>query len=124
MADETVAVRIREFLRDLFGSRLTAHLEEELMRTRSDYETRLMERERTIADLRSDVAALTAKVDRYELVVIPLASPIGEMMRGTPKRREATFKEKPEPPVLSTWEEIQRDYELAQQAEAQAERTP
>jgi|HubBroStandDraft_6_1064221.scaffolds.fasta_scaffold04118_2 hypothetical protein len=117
---ETVGLQIRTFLRNLFGSRLNAHLEEELMRTRNDYETRLMERERTISDLREQLGQLSAKVDRYELVLLPLASPIGGMF--APKKER--------PPLMPvadgggmTWAEIQAEHERQQQLEAEAEKT-
>ena len=77
---ESLGLSVRLFLRNLLGSRLSAHLEEELMRNRADYETRLQERDRTISDLREQCALLSAKIDRYELVIIPLSSPIGQMM--------------------------------------------
>lgn len=76
MASETIAVgeQIRMFIRHVFGSRLTQHLEEELLRLRSDYDLRLRDREQYIADLRSDVERLRSKVAEYELILIPLTS--------------------------------------------------
>ena len=64
--------KIRRFLRQVFGSRLTSHLEEELMVQRDDFGVRLREREVYIADLKHEIERLRSKVAEYELVLIPL----------------------------------------------------
>lgn len=117
------AAAIRAFCRELFGSHLLAHLEEELARTRADYETRLQERDRSIADLESRVQSLTSKVDRYELVIIPLSSPLGQMM-SAPSRAQVSrnFKATSDAPARSTWDEIRDDHDRKQAEEAEAER--
>jgi hypothetical protein len=69
-----VGERIRMFFRQLLGSRLTEHMEEELHRLRGDYETRLRERESYIADLKAMIQEQKAKIAEYELVLIPLTS--------------------------------------------------
>lgn len=116
---ETVGLSIRLFLRNLMGSRLSAHLEEELMRLRSDYETRLLERERTIADLREQLALLSAKVDRYELVLLPLSSPVGSLLTPRPAPRE-TLRSSADTPTPTRWEEIQAQH-YAEEARLAAE---
>ncbi len=116
---ENLGLKIRTFLRNLFGSRLNAHLEEELLRLRSDYETRLMDRERTIAELREQAAQLSSKVDRYELVLLPLASPLGNFF--APKK-DRTPKVPLEVPTAKTWPEIQLDWEKQQELEAAQEK--
>ena len=87
MANETPGIgeRIRTFLRQLFGSRLTSHLEDELFRLRSDYEVRLRDRDHYISDLKSDIERLRAKVAEYELVLIPLTS--GGLLGPRPPRQ-------------------------------------
>ena|ERR1700734_415784 len=115
---ENVGLQIRAFLRNLFGSRLNAHLEEEIMRTRNDYETRLMERERTISDLREQLGQLSAKVDRYELVLLPLASPIGGLF--APKKERPPLV--PVEDYPKTWAEIQAEHDRQQQLEAEADK--
>jgi len=52
------AERIRQCLRDLFGSRLVEHLEEEKFRQQSVYEDRLAERDAEIVRLRSEALRL------------------------------------------------------------------
>jgi hypothetical protein len=120
MDEQNLATTIRQFLRDLLGSRLTSHLEDELMRLRSDYETRLLERERTISDLREQLSSLSSKVDRYELVLLPLSSPIGSLF--SPKKSSASpnLQATTEPPP-TRWEEIQADWERQQAEEVAAD---
>lgn len=108
------ALRIRTFLRDLFGSRLTAHMEEELLRTRLDFEARIMDRERIISDLRAEINQLNGKIDRYELVLLPLTSPAGKFF--TPKRETVHFQTKVEDSP-KTWAEIQADFYAKQELE-------
>jgi hypothetical protein len=74
--------QIRQFFRDLFGSRLAETLEEAALRQREQYEYRLQEKERVIVDLRADLTELRAKCDRYELALVPLVSPAGDFLRG------------------------------------------
>lgn len=112
-----LGLKIRQFCRDLFGSRLNAHLEEELLRTRFDYETRLLERERVIADLREQVVQLSGKIDRYELIILPLTH--GGMF--STKKERQTVRIETEP-AQTSWEAIQADWERKQQAEIEAEK--
>ncbi len=67
MNELTFAQRIRKFIRDLFGSRLVEHLQAELYRQQASYESRLLERDQTIAELRQEALRLTAKFSEYEL---------------------------------------------------------
>jgi len=119
MDEQNLATTIRQFLRDLLGPRLTTHLEDELMRTRSDYETRLLERERTISDLREQLSLLSSKVDRYELVLLPLSSPIGSLF-SSKKSASPNLQATTEPPP-TRWEEIQADWERQQAEEVAAD---
>ena len=98
---DSLAIRIRTFLRDLLGSRLTEHMERELLQLRDDYQSRLLDRERVISDLRADLAAATAKLDRYELVLIPLCNPVARS-----PRQPSTLQPTTESP-RSSWQEIQ-----------------
>jgi hypothetical protein len=117
----TVALRIRQFFRDLFGSRLTEHLETELLRIRNDYESRLLDKDRIIYDLRADLAALSGKIDRYELVLLPLTSPVGDLFRPKPKR-DISLQEIPDKSAPTTWDEIQAKHYAQQAAEAAEEK--
>jgi hypothetical protein len=103
-----VGSKIRLFFRNLFGSRLADHMETEMMRLRADYETRLQERERTISDLREEVTQLKGKVDRYEMVLLPLASPMGGFFNPKPKEK-VVFQEQTDKNV-SSWAEYQAEY--------------
>ena len=113
MDDETLGMKIRMWLRDLFGSRLNAHLEEELMRLRADFETRLQERDRLISDLREEKAQLTAKLDRYEMVIIPMTS--GSLL--SPRKPLVTLDEKETgtDSLVGHWQAIQRNHDREQE---------
>jgi hypothetical protein len=112
-------MQIRQFLRDLFGSRLNAHLEEELMRVRNDYESRLMEHERIASDLREELAQLRGKVDRYEMVLLPLASPAGGFFAPRKERPPLQSVE----PETKSWPQIQAEWDIGQAEEAAKEKS-
>jgi hypothetical protein len=112
LANQDVGLLIRKVFRDLLGSRLNAHLEEELMRLRNDYESRLQERERVISDLREQVAQANSKIDRYEMVIIPMAH--GGLF--APKR-ENPQNLVPMPPATNSWSEIQAEWKKKQEEE-------
>ena len=109
MDGQSLGTRIREFLRGLFGSRAAERAEAELMRCRNDYETRLHERDLVIAGQNERIAALEGKVERYELVLIPLASPSGSLL--APKRTPPAFEPVLEP---SSWQSVREAHERAQ----------
>jgi hypothetical protein len=114
MEIRTLGVEIRNFLHGLLGSRLNAHLEEELIRTRNDYETRLMERQQIICDQKELILELRGKVERYELVIIPLASPLGGFF--APKKERPPLQ--PEESAEQSWAEVKADWDR-RQAEAE-----
>ena len=105
---------IRQFLRELFGSQLNARLEEDLLRLRADYDTRLLERDQVIAEQRERLARQDAKLAEWEMVLIPLVSPVGSLLK--PKRERPPFESISEPDPNS-WPEIQRSWYLKQEAE-------
>jgi hypothetical protein len=109
---------IRRFFRELFGSRVTEQLENELMRARSDYDTRLHERDETIADQRARIALLEGKIDRYEMVLLPLSSPVGNFFNN---KREPISELLPEKSNVSSWQEYKMAYESEQEKELEAE---
>jgi len=74
MNETPLGVRIREFVRAVFGSRLASHMEEELLRVRNDYEVRVRDKELYIVDLKDEITRLRSKLAEYELVLIPLTS--------------------------------------------------
>lgn len=72
MGRENVGLEIRKFFRDLFGSRLNAHLEEELLRVRQDCEERIQEYVQQCAALRQEISQQAAKIEKYEMVLLPM----------------------------------------------------
>jgi len=91
MAGEiAVSEKIRMFFRQLLGSRMASHLEDEMVRLRGDYEVRLREREQYISDLKEEKQSLQRKVSEYELILIPLTS--GNLL-GAPKGPRPVFED-------------------------------
>src|ERR1035437_8644523 len=87
----TLAKNIRQFFRDLLGSRLTAHLEIEMLRLRTDFEQRLMEKDVTIAGLREEKQMLLSKVATYENVIMPHSSRAGAEVVAYQKPTKPSF---------------------------------
>lgn len=119
---DSLGLRIRDFLHDLFGSRLAMSAENELYRLRDDYAERISEKDRLIADYRERIAALESKLDRYELVLLPIASPVGNLF--SPKKEREPFH--PITDTKSSWEAYQENYynEQAEEARAAVEASP
>ena len=130
----TSGARIRQFLRELFGSRITAQLELDLLRLRQDFEERLQDKERTIATLREDIQRLNSKVTTYELTIMPHASRLGAEVVNQVKSATCgftgsgpanpTFAFEGLAPTKTKWQMIQDQHdeqmrkELAEEAEA------
>ncbi len=76
---------IRTFFRELMGSRLVQTLEFQNDRTRADCDARLRDKDEIIADLRARLAQIEMKAELYEKVLIPLKSPVGNLLQ--PKDR-------------------------------------
>jgi len=72
MGRENLGSTIREFFRELFGSRLAERLDEELMRTREDCDGRIVEYQHQQAQFRQEIAQLRAKIEKYEMVLLPM----------------------------------------------------
>ena len=109
----------RQFFSDLFGSRYIARLEEDLLRLRSDFEERLRDKDTMIESLRTEKAALEAKIIVYENTVLPHVSRIGADVAAYGKSQKPL--EKPSwalldiPPMETSWQaEVRKhDAELA-----------
>ena len=120
----TSGARIRQFLRELFGSRITAQLELDLLRLRQDFEERLQDKERTIATLREDIQRLNSKVATYELSILPHSSRLGAEIVASQKAAKPTFAFEGLAPTKTKWQMIQDQHdeqmrkELAEEAEA------
>lgn len=104
--------KIREFLRDLFGSRLVFRLEEDLLRLRIDFEERLQDKDRVIEILREEKAALLGKVTVYEMTLLPRSSRAGADLVAAQKPTKPNFGiDFSSPPPVSRWEQVQIDHE-------------
>jgi hypothetical protein len=122
----TLAKSIRQFFRDLLGSRLTAHLEIEMLRLRTDFEQRLMEKDLSIATLREEKNLLMSKVTMYELTIMPHASRVGAEVVAYQKPTKPAFSFMDIPAPKSRWQQVQDDHdaqiakELVEEAKAAA----
>jgi hypothetical protein len=113
-----IGKELRKFLRDLFGSRFSDHMETELLRLRQDFEFRIQEYKDIVADLRMEKTLLTAKVTMYEQNINQRVGIDPTRVRSE-KPSFASFKN---PPVMTTWQKEQADHnaqiekELAEEA--------
>ena len=107
--------RIRQFFRDLFGSRVSEHLEIEKIQLRQDYEKRLLEKDTQIASLREEKALLTSKITVYELTLLPHASRSGAEVVAYSKPKKPSFSFVDTTPVKSRWQQYQEDYAKAEE---------
>lgn len=106
---------IREFFREIFGSRLIVNLEVQLLQLRQDYERRLQDKDQIIADLRTEYALMRGKMSIYENTIMPLASRAGAQIVAatTPKPLKPNFSAKDFVAQLpkSRWEVVQEEHE-------------
>jgi hypothetical protein len=103
--------RIRGFFRGLLGSRVTEHMEIELLRLRSDFEQRLQDKDQTIASLREEKALLTSKITMYELTIMPHASRVGAEVVAYQKPTKPSFSFMDIPAPKSRWQQVQDDHD-------------
>jgi len=120
MENETFGARIRQFLRELFGSRLIAQLELDLLRLRQDFEDRLQDKDRVIAGLREEKQQLMSKVATYELAIMPHSSRMGAEVVTYQKPIKPNFSFTEIGPPKSKWEMVQEQHN-AQMAKEIAE---
>lgn len=112
---ETLGARIRQFLRELFGSRLAERLELDLLNLRSDMERQLQGYEVLVATLREEKQQLMSKVATYELVILPHASRSGAEVVAYSKPKKPSFSFVDTTPVKSRWQQYQEDYAKAEE---------
>jgi hypothetical protein len=119
--EETFGALIRQFFQELFGSRLTAHLEEEIMRLRQDHDRALLDRDTLISALREEKQLLMSKITAYEFAVLPRTSRAGAEVIAyqKPALPKPDFKAVDLPPTKSKWEQFQDNY-YAEDAKAVA----
>ena len=114
----TIAEKVRRFFRELFGSRLIATLELRVIEVQQECERRVADKDDLIASLRSDLAAARTKIETYEVVLLPLVSPVGNLFK--PKPDERTF-ERLSGPEPGSWAAVQEKWYKQQAEEAAAE---
>lgn len=107
--------QIRDFFKQLFGSSLVQRLEEDLLRLRSDMDTRLQDKDNTIATMRELMSAMEAKITRYECVIMPTASRAGAELVKEAKPAKPNFGIMDEwaniPQVQTRWQIVQNQHE-------------
>ena len=113
---ETFGARIRQFLQELFGSRYTQHLEEEITRLRNDQDRVLHDRDVQIASQREEIARLNSKIAMLEVVVMPRSSREGSEYIKAQKPVKPNFSFVDIPPTKSKWEVYQESYYKAEEA--------
>jgi hypothetical protein len=117
---EPLGKRIRQFFRDLFGSRVSEHLEREIMQLRQDFERRLQDKEAVVASLREEKAMLMSKITMYEMTIMPHSSRMGAEVTAYQKPTKPAFSFVDMPKEKSRWEKVQDDHN-AQMAKELAE---
>jgi len=119
---ESLAKRFRQFFRDLLGSRITEHLEVELLRLRSDFEQRLQEKDNLIASLREEKSLLTSKIAIYETTLMPYASRMGAEVVAYQKPTKPAFSFVDVPAPKSRWQQVQDNWEEQLSKDAEEEK--
>ena len=114
---------IREAFRALLGSRLVERLEEDLMRLRADFESRLLDKEVVIANLREEKQQLLAKVALYEITIMPRSSIQGAEVVNYAKPTKPSFSKEMfiSPPPMSSWQKVQAEHNAQMQREIEEE---
>ena len=118
----SIAKRIREFFRDLLGSRITEHLEVELLRLRTDFEQRLQDKDQTIASLREEKSLLMSKITTYEMTIMPYASRAGAEVVAYQKPKKPAFSFVDVPAPKSRWQQVQDNWEEQLSKDAEEEK--
>ena len=112
-----IGKELRKLLRDLFGSRLSEHMEVELLRLRQDFDARIQDYKSVIADLRAEKALLQAKVGMYELNINQRVG-----IDPTRKRPEKpSFANFNSPPAMSSWQKEVAEHDAQIEKELAAE---
>jgi len=119
----SIASSIRLFFDELFASRLTERLQEDLLQLRSDYDYRLQDKDAVIAELRSEKAQMQAKMTEYELTLMPRSSKAGaDYVRTHVKPEKPNFGfDFSAPPPISKWQAMVDAHEAEMAAEQTAE---
>lgn len=109
---------IRNFLRDLFGSRLAEVMQTEILRLQMENQALRHDKDQVIAELRSEKAQLTATIAMYQ---ININRRVG--IDPTAKKPEKpSFASFTSPPVKTSWQAEQEAHEaqIARELEEEA----
>ena len=117
----TVGSHIRQFLRELFGSRLVERLETDLLSLRNDYDQRLHEQSLVISSLRKEKSQLVAKVALYEIALMPLQTRAGAQVVASQSPKKPSFAEEFDFPTKTRWQILQEEHnrEIADEEKVQ-----
>lgn len=115
---------IRKFFRELLGSRLIERLEMDLATQRIDFERRLQDKDLQLAALREEKQHLVAKVNLYELSIMPRASIQGAEVVAYSKPTKPNFSKEMflSPPAISSWQKVQMEHDAKMLAEIEEEK--
>jgi hypothetical protein len=112
---------VRQFFRDLFGSRLVERLELDLVNLRNDFEQRLQDQALLIATLREEKQLLMSKTAVYEMTLMPHASRAGAEVVAYQKPSKPSFSYAEIPSPKSRWQVVQDLHEEQMRKEIEAE---
>jgi hypothetical protein len=104
---------IRQFLRDLLGSRLAEVMQTEILRLQMENQQLRQDKDQTIAELRSEKAQLNAAVLTYQLN-------INQRVGIDPTRKRAekpSFASFTSPKVKTAWQAEQEEHDARIEAE-------
>ena len=99
---------IRQFLRDLLGSRLAEVMQTEILRLQMENQQLRQDKDQTIAELRSEKAQLAATVSLYQMN-------INQRVGIDPTRKRAekpSFASFESPRVKTSWQVEQEEHDL------------
>ena len=113
---------VRQFFRDLFGSRLIERLELDLVTLRNDFEQRLQDQALLIATLREEKQLLMSKVTTYEMTIMPHASRAGAEVVAYQKPNKPNFSFTEIPAPKSRWQVVQEEHEAQMRKELEEEK--
>jgi len=116
----TFAQAVRQFFRELFGSRMTEHLLSENAFTVTTYESRINDLKQQLADLKLDKQLLQVKIAQLEQAVLPYASRAGaDLARlATPGSPKPVFTGQFEDTPKTSWQKAQEEFEALENESA------
>ena len=104
---------IRQFLRDLLGSRLAEVMQTEILRLQMENQQLRQDKDQTIAELRSEKAQLAATVSLYQMNINARVG-IDPTRKRAEKPSFASFES---PRVKTSWQAEQEEHDARIEAE-------